>query len=697
MNDYANPGDAPAPQTTPTAKVVLRAFPTDTSLSGFVTALIQEASERLTRAARIASKLDSERPHDQNQLAHAGLGWKSNFTTRPLNTLVSRAIGRFPRAISAARYLTAASLPADLPNSRAKTEFFRDELTKALRSDPRWEDLVETLASENVTFGWCAAGWLDEDTWFPFAWQQDSMFVPVNTRQTSNTANAVVLKQSLLPSEAYQLLLNAQDADDGRWDLAMLAQAINKAMPENARSGEAEYERLRQELLRGLQNNCSYTGAQVVLLYHVLGQELSGKVSHYILDADRRLLFKHEDRFDGMLTSVVFFAFEKGDKTLMGSKGIGRMAYTMSSVIDRNRNDAVDRLQLSGKLIAQAASANHTRFKMSVIGNFILIDENFVLSQQKLEASPEASIDLDRYLGGLLDEMTGSVSDQTFEERERVTKAEVNARLGRENERSDDFLQRWLRQFGQLMSGIQYRLLNPNIPPGTPGYEASQTLLERLRTRLSDDEIDQLRRTPALTTIAGWTEFERMAIVAACVEGQGNPMYDQRELASAKVTAQVSPDFAQQVVLPQEDPTQVAEQTRTQLFENDLLLNGQEVPVSPRDAHLIHIQTMMGPLTQALQEAVQNPTADTLIQAFLTHGMGHLQAAKAGGETSPELAQAEQIFAQIAAEVQKMMQQEAKEQEDAALAAEEEAAIQGAVVSPPPPIDEPATQTAPLA
>lgn len=670
----------PVSQVTPEGKIVLRAFPTDITLADFAKAVIVEASERLTKAARIASKLNSERPHAPEELRQAGLGWKSNFTTRPLNTLVSKQVGRFPRAIASARYLSSASLPADVVNSLSKTEFFRDEFTKTLRADPRFDDLIETIASENVTFGWCAAGWLDEHTWFPNTWKQDAFYVPVNTKQVSSTANAVLLRQPLLPNEAFVVLSNAQGAEDGRWNLPLLAQAINTAMPENYRCQNQEYSRLREELIRGLQYMSSYTGAKAVIFYHVLAQELNGKVSHYILNSEFATMFAHEDRFPDMSNALTFFAWEKGDGTLMGSKGIGRMAYTMSAVIDRNRNDVVDRLQLSGKLIAKCPPSNHAKTKMSVVGQILLIEDSLELVEQKIEADPSASIELDRFLGGILDEMTGSISQQSFEDRERVTKGEVDARLAQEGERSDDFLQRWLRQVGQLVTGIQYRILNPEMPSDTPGFSESQKLLGRLKTRLSDEEINWLRHTPALTTVAGWTAYERDAIVTACIQAQGIPMYDQHEIAVAKMTAQVGPEFAQQVVIASEDPTQVAEQTRTQLFENDLILNGQESPISPRDAHEIHIQTLNPIIEHAIQEAAQNPTADTIIQAAVAHGMAHVEAAKASGAVSPVIQQAEQQYSQILKDLEKV----AKQEQSDASAQQEQAAVASAVTSPAP-------------
>lgn len=515
MPDFnPTPTDSPAPQTNAQGTIKVRAFPTEESVAGFVTGLIQEASDRLLKAGRVMAKLDQERPHSPETLRQAGLAWKSNFTTRPLSTLISQAMGRFPRALQEARYLTNAALPADIPGSLAKTEFFRDEFSKALRSHPKWDEFIESAAFENVVHGWCGAGWLDEDSWFPTCFEQDSMFVPSATRQISSSANAVVLKTNPLPSEAWELLRAAEAAQDTRWKTDRLANAINKAMPEDQRSGTSEYVRMRAELDRSLQNSTSYMGSKVVTMYHVLAVELNSKVSHYILDAEHKMLFSHEERFPSIAKCLSFFAFERGDRRLQGSKGIARAAWTLAGILDRARNDAVDRLQLSGKLIAQTGSANKANFAMSVVGNVILIDDKFQLSEAKVDGSPESAIMLDKYLQGLMDTMTGSTSQQSFEGRERVTKEEVQIRTLMAGERVDDYLIRWLRQMGYVVSEIQDRALNPALPDSTPFADIAKKLQARLLERLTPEELEILRKTPAISAVVGWTKEERSLIVS---------------------------------------------------------------------------------------------------------------------------------------------------------------------------------------
>ena len=272
----------------------------------------------------------------------------------------------------------------------------------------------------------------------------------------------------------------------------------------------------------------SFAGSEKVTFYHVLAVELSGRVSHYILDTNYKLLFEHVDRWEKMEDVVSLFSFEYGDGTLQSSKGLGRTAYAFAAVLDRARNDAVDRLQMAGKLIVQCPDNNSARLKMSVVGNIIQLNQDWNVSTTKLESSVEASVQLDSYLRGLLDEMSGSVSPKTFEGRDRVTNAEVNLLSSREGEQVDNGLSRWLVQFGALVSQAKRRIRVSEAP-------LAVAFRAKLAERLTEEEIDYLLSQPALTVVEDLSERERQGIIIAATEQQGNPLVDQHKLVMEKL------------------------------------------------------------------------------------------------------------------------------------------------------------------
>src|SRR5690606_12111517 len=97
------------------------------------------------------------------------------------------------------------------------------------------------------------------------------------------------------------------------------------------------------------------------------------------------------------------------------------------------------------------------------------------------------------------------------------------------------------------------------------------------------------------------------------------------------LTAKVGIEFADAVLLPQNDPTEAAENTRQQMFENGLLMTGQSVPVSPRDNHVVHLDVLHEAAAAAAQAALDDPSALAALDAFGAHGMAHLVAAEQAG------------------------------------------------------------------
>lgn len=640
--------------------VPTRAFQNAQQVSQFVTALLTDNNQRNIRNARITDKLNNERPWRQEELKQAGLAWKSNFTTRPLNTLVSKVVGRFPRAVNSARYLTASALPPQVPFAAEKTDFFRREFTLFLRAQPGWDDLVEGLSHETVLFGYTAAVAVNPDDVLPVPLRQDTFYVPAGTKQKAERAPVVVFSVDMSLHDAYRMLVDGQRAaavGDERWDVDAFYDAINNALPQNSRLNiTGEHVRQMADLNRQIQLGSSFVGSEKVRLIHVLVTELSGMVSHYILNGSHggsptgQLLFEHPDRFQSMGQVASFFAFEYGDGTMHGSKGLGRVAYAFASVIDRARNDAVDRLQLSGKIIAQGPDNNAARFKMNVVGNVMLISQEWSIQSTRIDSNVEASVALDDYLRGILDEMSGSYSPKAFANRDRVTRGEIDLLAAREGERADDVLLRWLSQFGAMVNAIQKRVLRADHKS-----PAVQQFRQKLLTRLTEEELALLTESPALSVVADWTETERMNIITAVNESLGNPLFDQKKLVHYKMSALVSPEFAKDVVIPDEDPTVAAEATRMQMLENTALGSGLPVPVSPRDNHLIHLQSMLPILESGAQTAAQDPGASGGLQFIVQHAGEHIAAAQAQGINDPIFEQIMPLLKQLELQVQEDM------------------------------------------
>lgn len=639
-----------------------RAIRDQVQAKNIVTTLEVANRERNLKNARIMARYNSERPYTQQALEAEGLSWKSNFTTKPLPTLIDKVAPRFVQAVEGVKYLTNSALPDETPGAAVKTEAYRREITETIRARREWRNFVSEFGQENALFGYAAVAWLDEFVWFPKFFRQDCFFIPTGTKQSPNAAQLVVLKETFLIHELFSMISDREAAEARGWNVKSTVKAINSAMPDDRRSQQVDPERVYQDLIR---ENCVGTsyeaGARVVVVWHLLATEIDGKVSHYMFaDPDFTELFSSEDQFKDMADAAAFFSFQQGNGTMHGSKGIGREIYALAGILDRSRNEVVDRLNLAGKLIIQGDDKQLRKFKMSLVGNAILIGTDFTIVEKKLDTAVEPFLQLDAFLTALLDQISGATTPKVFEG-ERVTKAQVDLFAAREEESRDIIMGRFLNQFADMMTTMQRRMCDPNT-----SEEDAKEMQKRLLKIMSREELTQLSKQPVAETVKDYTDLERQQVVLVASEAAGNPLFNQKELQRRKITAQVNEEFANAVLLPDEDPTVLAEQTRLQMLELTIIVGqGSKVPVSPRDNDMVHLQVLLPVMEQTAQQAANDPNADDVLEALLVHAEQHLQAAEAKGTDKEQL---KEISATLAALRQSMEQLRAIGQQQAEVA-----------------------------
>jgi hypothetical protein len=196
-----------------------RAIPDEARAKLVVSELLQANRRRQQVFARILSKLNAERPYDQAALVDEGLGWKHNFSTKPLAAIIDRVSPRFVDVINLAKYLTNSSLPPKYADSTRKTEIFRDKFTKLVRSRPEWRGLLDVLALDDALFGCTVAGWLDEGSWFPDHFRFDHLYLPDGTKQHAKAAQVVCVREDYLVHELYEKIQDPEAAKTAGWDL----------------------------------------------------------------------------------------------------------------------------------------------------------------------------------------------------------------------------------------------------------------------------------------------------------------------------------------------------------------------------------------------------------------------------------------------------------------------------------------------
>jgi hypothetical protein len=115
----------------------------------------------------------------------------------------------------------------------------------------------------------------------------------------------------------------------------------------------------------------------------------------------------------------------------------------------------------------------------------------------------------------------------------------------------------------------------------------------------------------------------------------GNPNINQDELIKLDWSRKLGQTTANAVILPKDQVEAIAiEATRQQVIELQSIIAGQDVPVSPRDNDIVHLDTMMQKLMNVISSVPAGslpPEGVTPLSKALEHFANHIQAAESKG------------------------------------------------------------------
>lgn len=589
--------------------------------------LITDSDQLVRRAAKITAKLNGERPRSGRADANKGKSHKSNVLTGALSTTCSKIPPRFYMPIKTARYLVAGTLDASVDGSVHKSEFFRENVTKTIRRWKKFNFYVQALANEVGIYGYGFPSFFNEYEWRPRMIRQDKGFVPIGTELLDTDTPFYCVKWEYRPDELLRLLEKAEAKGKKTWQVENVRTAVKAALPKSKDSGEAS-SRESEDLVRQASLGASYSkGAKKIETFHLFAKESSGKISHYILlskssntdnaskGEDSRLLYQKLDRFEAMDEVMAAVVFQFGNGTVHGSLGAGQILYDMSVQVELTRNESFDNLKLSNKLKLQVSDGKdiNTVKAMVMDEKVIVSGASFAGSTAAMPVNVEGFIALDRQMTGLMEEKVGAFLPPAIVPGASPTATQISVQAAREDEIRSFILDNWLTQFAQSMHMMVRRLCNPASPD-----KDAQALIKLLRTKLSTEEIEELVESSGMMNIMEFTEVisQRRAQFAASV--RGNPMYDQAEVERVIAESAVGSELAS-VLLPKgQDQTLVAEAQRQQFMENAVLLDGQVVPVVPRDNDYIHMEAMKNFIT-AMIKSRNVKTAQAAYEHYKAH------------------------------------------------------------------------------
>lgn len=622
----------------------------------------QNNRTRAARTADIQSLHDGEPPRSSASQAERGKSWQSNASTNWLSGIVGRVSQRFVGAVISQIYVTSSSLSSNLNNSKAKTDLLRAKFTQLVRSWDGNTGMINSLAVETALQGYAYAVFLDPYTYKPTMFKQDRAFCPEQSGQHARDLQFFVGKMDYRLDEFLALFKDEEAAKEVGYDLDNCVYAANNAKMMDPREDATttqfrKFVEMINEGVLGL--TFTSTGARVVSCWLLFNQEYDGKVSFWLIHRDSGKMLRFSFKiFPKMEDAIALFSFEPGNGCIHSAKGLGRKLASLTIMKELFRNGIIDNSRMSGLMILRADAKDKSKFAPAVMAPFIVIDKSVEIPEQQFVANGESYRATDLQIDGWAEQSVGAylAAQIAPEGRTEKTATEANIDSRRESEAADIMIRRWIDQFANLTQIQQLRAFSDDYisearrmsvklmedpTRDKPGFyegrdnsdsDALRALVEVMMDplQITDDEIKIWRSSPASQLAHTADAAVAQGVSVVMQKYAGNPNVDQPKLIQRDIENIVGAELAQEFFIPTADQTVVAEAKRQQLIESNAMMAAQlDIPVSPRDNHFIHAQTVQELLTTYAAPILSkpNPPPEILkaVELNLNHLLAHLK------------------------------------------------------------------------
>ena len=662
--------------------------------------LKQQNVERNKKNQLIQKKLNNEPPYKPKYLESMGQDWRSNRPTGFISTMVSRIQPPFRQVIESATTLTYTKYPLESVDSEQKTKVFREEITKTVRSWKGWDDLIAQTTHENTTFGYCGWVWDDLRDWKPEFLRQDYTFFSIETPQEADQTPIFGRKRRYQIADLLPILETPELSAAAGWNIKNLIKSINNAIPAGRTLDADDDARRYEDWLREGSYGASYENdAKYVELGELFVREPHGKVSRFLFDdKSGDEICTQLDRFNKMSECLATYAVEVGSGSLMSSRGAGRDLYNTHVAVDKARNLVVDNVYLKGLLLVKKGpNAKQGVPALTVQHPVAYVSEGYEVIPQQLPADVDDFLRLDQFISGLAEIQIGTFlpGEPVGEKQGKRTASEVNRVAAIENQLRQGILMRWSKQVSRGIERIQRGLCHPEhvraaselkskldiakeggianplwarkelvdtfdrsqmelpsflVPFEIPPHldeDAIACCLAMLDRNVPPSDILLMAYSSATELIPDNTVQDNQLLDLLVQRYTGNPSINQDELMKLDWSRKLGEEVANTVILPKDQVEALAiEATRQQIVELQSIIAGQQIPVSPRDNDMIHLQTMAQKLFPIISQAPAGSMPPEMVEPFaaaLQHFMQHVDQAEKKGAPKQQITQFRQM------------------------------------------------------
>jgi hypothetical protein len=325
------------------------------------------------------------------------------------------------------------------------------------------------------------------------------------------------------------------------------------------------------------------------------------------------------------------------------------------------------------------------------------VAEGYDVIPQSLPADVDDFLRLDKFVSQLAEIQVGTFLPGSPVETQGSAKtaSEVNRIAAIENQLRQGILMRFSRQMSHAVERMQRGICHPEhlkaaadlkgvidlvrqtepraiwarrevvdafdrsmmeMPPFLVPFEVPEHLdedainccLEMLDKNIPPSDILLMAYSPAVELIPDQTAQDNQILDLMIQRYMGNPNINQDALMKLDWVRKLGQTTANEVILPKDQIEAMAiEATRQQIIELQSIVAGQDIPVSPRDNDMVHLETMMQKLMPVMQSIPPGGLPPEGVQPLIRamqHFAQHVSAAEAKGAPRDQVAAFKQAY-----------------------------------------------------
>lgn len=630
---------------------------------GLVSQLIQEDSERGKFRAVVEGQVDGNQPFNAAKRKANG-GTNLNFMEAEalMDSSGSPYYAIFNGVENYAETRTA--LEPENPDREQWNRAIAQRFHNVLK---RWDDFdyeMQQVSYHMRLHGISAAFWDNDGDWRFRNITTSQLLAPQKSASCVNKRIPyLAVRMSYRVHELYEKIRNEDGAKALGWNIEAVRNRIkfaSKGLAGPGGSWRTSPWELWQEQLKNNDLHASFTGSDFIQCAHLFVQELSGKVSHFIVTEEEAVddqpiprdgpkedfLLKKPNHYDSYHQVMTVFFQNTGKGKWHAVRGLAGKAFKHISVSNILKNKIIDvTLAESSILLQSTTTKNKDALQLTQFGPIMVLPPNVELKQGKMSGYIEGPMMADRMLTNHLANNVGMFNQRTLSREdgrgEVPTATQINAQVDKES------------TLGQGQMTLFFLTL-----------DKVYTETFRRLVLSSDDEAKRFRKECEEDGVPTQALKDMEYIRANRSSGYGSPQQRQRTDEQMMPYIPMLPEDGRQNFLedavgaikgadkvrryvprehiPNQDDSIAA-------LENQMIAGGRLPVVAAGQNHVIHLnshfedaKTVLEPV-EAMMEAGENDPealqqAFQYVQLMSEHGEVHLGQLRADG-TRKDLAQ----------------------------------------------------------